>query len=97
MNKILLINLAQAEVDLTKFGETISPIITHVVYPILGLMFAVAVLVFAYGVLQLVIRPDDGEARDNAKRSILYGIFGIFIMISAWGIVYLVSNTLKSV
>ena len=86
---------ASAAVDMTVFGNTVAPIITNILYPLIELMFGVAVLVFAWGVLQLVLHGADETAREKGKSTILWGSVGLFIMISAWGIVYLVSNTIK--
>ena len=96
MSLIPVISHVQAAVDLTAFGQTVNPIITHIVYPIVALLFAVAVIAFVYGVLQIVLKGDDEEARKQGKSSILYGSIGMFIMVSAWGIIYLISNTVKT-
>lgn len=95
MQSFLQIPSAHAAVDATAFGNILNPIIANIVYPIIELMFGVAVIVFVYGVLQLVFHGSDETAREKGKLTITYGTVGIFIMISAWGIIYLVSNTVK--
>lgn len=90
-----IIPIAYAAVDMKKFGDAINPIITHIVNPIIMLMFAVATLVFVYGVLQMVFKGTDPEIRETGRNSILYGVVGMFIMLSAWGIVYLIANTVR--
>ena len=92
-----IIPIAYAAVDITKFGNTINPIISYIVNPIIMLMFAVATLVFTYGVLQMVFKGNDPEARETSKNSILYGVIGMFIMVSAWGIVMLISRTIAGI
>ncbi len=87
---------ANAAVDATVLGNTLSPIISNIVYPVLGLLFGVAVVVFVYGVLQMIIKGGDEDARSKGKMMILYGVLGLFIMVSAWGIIYLISNTVKA-
>ncbi len=57
-------------------------------------MFAIAIVVFAYGVFQVVWGGE--ESREKGKKSMLFGVIGMFIMMSAWGIIYLVANTVKS-
>ncbi len=91
-----IIPIAHAAVNMQQFSSVLSPVINNIVNPIVWLMFAVATLVFVYGVLQMVIKGEDSEARSAGQKSILYGLIGMFIMISAWGIVYLISNTVKS-
>jgi hypothetical protein len=79
------------------FGKVVGPIINHVVNPIIELMFAIAVFVFAFGIFQMVWHSEDGDKRAEGKKSVGWGLLGMFIMMSAWGIVYVISNTLKSI
>ncbi len=85
-----------AAVSPDDFGKAISPIIVHIVTPALEILFAVALLIFAYSVARLIWGSAEGEDRANAKKSMLGGIIGMFIMLSAWGIVYVISNTVKT-
>jgi len=80
-----------AKVDADAFGNVLNPIISNIVQPIVGLMFAVAIVVFTYGVFQTVWGGE--EARKAGKLSMIGGIIGMFIMMSAWGIIYIVANT----
>ncbi|MBU6231071.1 MAG: hypothetical protein KGI45_02345 [Patescibacteria group bacterium] len=96
MNFSALIPEAYASVDMTAFGNVVDPIITNVVYPVLELLFGLAILIFVWGVLQLVLGGDDEEKRERGKSTIKWGTVGLFIMVSAWGIIYLVSNTVKT-
>lgn len=95
MSAFLAIPVAYAKVDMTAFGNIINPVISYAVYPVVALMFAVATVVFVFGVLQLVLHGGDEEARERGKSNILYGVIGMFIMVSAWGIVYVISNTVR--
>jgi hypothetical protein len=79
------------------FGKVIDPIISNIVYPAIGLLFGLAVVIFVYGALQFVIHGADEDARKKGKDTLLWGTFGMFIMVSAWGIIYLISNTIKGV
>lgn len=92
---LLKISIAEAAVNSTAFGKLINPIIDTVVYPIVQLMFGLAVLYFVWGALQIVLHGADEGAREKGKLTMLWGSVGIFIMVSAWGIIYFVSNTVK--
>ena len=92
-----IFSTAYAAVDMTQFGNVVNPIMSNIVNPIVWLMFAIATIVFVYGVLQMVMKGNDAEARSSGQKSILYGIIGMFIMLSAWGIIYLISNTVKGI
>jgi hypothetical protein len=95
MSPFDLIPQAHAAVDMAAFAKVVDPIITQLIYPLLGLIFGLALIIFVWGVLQLVIHGDDETARGKGKMTILYGTIGMFIMVAAWGIIYIVSNTVK--
>lgn len=96
MNQLVTNVIAATNAD--AFGRVLSPIISNIVNPILELLFAVAVVVFVYGVLRLVFgAADDSDARQRGKDSAIYGVIGMFIMVTAWGIINLIANTVKSI
>jgi len=97
MSLLDLIPQAHAAVDMTAFAKVVDPIISNIVYPLLALLFGVAMLVFVWGVLQIVLHSDNEDARTKGKMTMTWGTVGIVIMVSAWGIIYLVSNTIKNV
>jgi len=81
----------------TAIGNTLNPIITNIVDPLLALLFAVAIVVFVYGVLQMVFHRTDAEAHEKGRWSILGGVVGMFIMVSAWALINLVANTVRGI
>jgi len=85
--------VAEAQVNPTTFGNAINPIINNIVYPAVELMFAVAALVFVYGIVEMIVHGDDADARTKGRYSMVGGVVGMAIMISAWGIIYLVAQT----
>lgn len=92
-----IISYAHAEVNAVTFGKVIDPIIINVVNPIIQILFAIGIFVFALGVVEMIVKGDDATARDKGKLHMLYGSIGMFIMVSAWGIIYLVANTIKGI
>ncbi len=95
MSKIPFVDSVYAQVDADALGGVLNPIITHIVNPIVQLMFAVAVVVFAYGVFQMIWNKIDADGHEKGRNSMVGGLIGMFIMLSAWGIVYLIANTVK--
>ena len=93
----LKIPVAYAAVDMTAFGNLMKPIISEIVYPVIEVFFGLAIIIFVYGLIQFIIHGDDEAARDKGRKTILWGTFGLFIMVSAWGIVYLISNTITDI
>ena len=93
MFNLFSIPIAKAAVDTTAFGNLINPIIKNIVYPVIGLLFGLAVLLFVYGVFQMIFWGEDAKARENGKATIIWGTVGMAIMVSAWGLIYFISNT----
>ncbi|MFA5744778.1 MAG: hypothetical protein WC887_01030 [Candidatus Paceibacterota bacterium] len=72
-------------------GATILYIINVILVPVL---FAVAFIMFLYGVAQAYIfSKGDSAAVAKGHQLILWGIIGFAVMISVWGLVNVVSNT----
>lgn len=90
-----IVPTAYAAVDAAAFGKVLDPVISNVVMPLVELAFAVAVFFFAYGAAQFILHQTDADARKKGGMAIMGGLIGMLIMISAWGILYLVSNTVK--
>jgi hypothetical protein len=82
--------------DTGSLGRILDPIISNIVNPIVMLMFAIGLLVFAYGVFEMIWKGGDSDARSKGKMHMFGGIIGMFVMLSAWGLINLVANTVKS-
>lgn len=61
--------------------------------PLIVLMFTVATLIFFIGIFQMILNTESEEGRDKGRKNIMYGLIGMFIMISVYGIVRLVMAT----
>lgn len=62
----------------------------NVVIPIL---FTVALVYFLWGVIRFVI-TDNADSKEKAKEVVIRGVIGLFVMVSIWGLVGFVQNTL---
>jgi hypothetical protein len=63
---------------------------TQILNPLIYLAFAAAFLVFGYGVVEFIRHADSDEGRETGGRHILWGVVGMFIMASAFGIINLI-------
>ena len=68
--------------------------VDNIVNPVIYFLFAIALLDFLYGVLVFIINADDETARDTGKKHMLWGIIGLFIMVSVYGILGLIIGTI---
>lgn len=68
----------------------VQTIITEAINPLIRLLFAIAFAIFIWGIVTYVIGTrGDEEKIKQGKKVILWGLIGIFIMASAWGIIKL--------
>jgi len=61
--------------------------------PLILLVFAIAFLVFFWGIFQFIASQTTDSAREEGKRKIFWGLFGMFIMVSAYGLIHLILGT----
>jgi len=59
------------------------------------ILISLAVVFFLYGILKYITAGDDEEKRSKMKNVMIYGIIGLFVMISFWGIVNILINTFE--
>lgn len=62
----------------------------HILNPVILLLFAVAFVVFFWGLVQFI--ASDAK-KSEGKSKIFWGLFGMFVMISAYGLIFLVLDT----
>lgn len=84
-----LITFAQQINSIESAGDAIINIINTVLVP---LIFAVAFLVFIYGVFMYFIANSE-DAKEKGKNLMLYGLIGFFVMVSVWGLVNILVGT----
>ena len=56
-------------------------------------LIAVAVIILLIGIINYIRAGDDEEKRTKGKNEMLYGIIGLFVMVSIWGLVAILSGT----
>ncbi len=76
--------------------EVIAIVSTNVLQPIVLLLFALATILFLWGVVEFLINRDNEEERDKGKRHMLWGIVGLVIMFSVNGILWVLINFAKN-
>ena len=72
------------------FVETLNRVI---LFPLIGLLMAVAFLVFIFGCAEYIRGANNPTAREQGVKHITFGIIGLVIMISAWAILNLATGT----
>lgn len=88
----LFANIAYADTpDLDAFLVKVN---TYIVNPAIKLLFAIAIVMFLIGMIEFISGAENEEKRAKGKQHMLWGIIGMFIMVSAMGIINLITATL---
>jgi len=82
---------ALAVSDIQELSVLIRDILGNYVIPVL---FAIALVVFLWGVVQYITAGGDEEKRKSGKQTMIWGIVGLFVMVAVWGLVNLLWYTL---
>jgi hypothetical protein len=82
------------DVTANPLSQALLAVIAFIDQVLVPLLFAIALIVFIWGVVQaFILGGNNEEKRDDGKKFILWGIIGLFVMTSIWGIVALFVNT----
>lgn len=81
--------------EVTTFAELVDQVfISGIIRPIAPFLVGLAVVVFIYGVI-LFMFSAGGEKKEEAKQYMFWGIVGIFVMVSIWGLVAILQGTFQ--
>jgi len=88
------ITLAVPTVPVDGLGLYLLQIIYFIDRYLVPVIFAIAFIVFLWGVYRyLILGAASEEKRQEGQKFIMYGLIGFFLMVSVWGIVNLLINS----
>ncbi len=86
----ILIPVAHAD----EFSAFLGRINEHIINPLIILLFAVAFVVFTLGLFKFFGARDNAADLDQAKQSMIWGVVGMAIMVSVFGIMSFITHSL---
>lgn len=78
--------------ELDAFIGTVNRVILN---PLITLLFALAIVIFLWGMFEFILNQQSGEKKTDGKAHMLWGIVGITIMMSVWTILGIIMKTLN--
>ena len=72
------------------FVEKVNDII---LFPLITLLIGIAMLYFIYGSVVYIMNAENSKAREEGRSHIMYSIVGMFVMLTAYGILTIAVNT----
>lgn len=71
----------------------LGKIATLILNPLIILGFVVATIFLFYGIVQMIWGAADGSDLQKNRKNVMYGVIGLFIMFSVYGILRIVLAT----
>jgi predicted cobalt transporter CbtA len=76
-------------------GQTImAKIVSVIINPLILMLFSVGFVLFLWGLVVFMANAENSSERSTGIQHMIWGIAGMFVMVSAYGIIQLVLNTL---
>ncbi|MCA9351378.1 hypothetical protein KC929_01190 [Patescibacteria group bacterium] len=89
----ILIPQADAAIS-EEFVAFIGRVNQHVVNPLIVVLFSVALVLFIVGLYKFFSGKDNADALKTGKQHMLWGIIGMAIMVSVFGIMNFITGSL---
>ena len=78
---------------ITNFCGLASLILGMLNKAVIPILMALAIVFFIAGVVQYVINPSSSEEREKGQQYMIWGIVGLFAIVSVWGLVAILTGT----
>jgi len=73
-------------------ASSLFTLANNILKSVLPIIIAIAVIYFVYNAFNYMIAADE-ERKGEAKSKMIYGIVALFVMVSVWGLVEILSGT----
>ncbi len=74
-------------------GGFVTKVNDIILFPLIALLSGIAFLFFIYGCAKYIMNADNDQAREEGKKHIMYGFIGLVVMLSAFAILSIATNT----
>lgn len=91
---ILSLSLALPVYAQNQFYRLVNTLIDFIINPLIWLLLILATLIFLWGTVQFIISTGSGneDGINAGKKHIVWGLVGLFIMLSSWGFIRIIGD-----
>ena len=89
----MFINVAEAQSHIKEAKSLVQKINEAILYPLIILLSAVALLVFIWGAFEFLYNAENEQARITGRTHMIYGVIGLLVMMSAYAILTVATAT----
>ena len=86
---LALANKASAATDLSDLLCKVGGLLQQAI----GVLAALALLVFVWGLVKFIARAGSDEGRKEGKQVMIWGVVALFVLVSLWGIVGFIQSS----
>jgi uncharacterized metal-binding protein len=79
------------------FNQIMAVVLREIVSPAVWLLMAAAFVYFLWGVVKYIWKGSSPEARHDGQRHMFWGIIGLAIMVSVFGIMHFLFGTITDI
>ncbi len=76
-------------------GNVMDRFTTYIIDPAILIVFAAGFFLFVWGLVEFLWNLNAGGENEEGKKHMLWGIVGMFVMVSVYGILSLLDNTFE--
>jgi len=82
-----------SEGNLGSLTDLINFVTCTLMKAVVPLLVSLAVVGFVYGIIKYFLNPDNEEKRKEGKSFMFWGLVTLFVIVSIWGLVGILSGT----
>jgi len=71
---------------MSNLSNLINRFVDVIINPLIAILFALALALFMWGIARFIWSADDETAREQGKSHMIWGLVGMLIMVSVYGI-----------
>lgn len=75
--------------------QLIDRVVDYIINPAILVIFALGFFLFVLGLVEFLWNLRSGEVQNNGKQHMIWGIVGMLIMVSVYGIISLIDETFE--
>lgn len=76
-------------------GNIIGRFVDYIIDPLILIVFSAGFFLFLWGLVNFLWNIDEGGENTAGKQHMIWGIVGMVIMVSVYGIISMIDNTLQ--
>jgi hypothetical protein len=74
-------------------SNLVGKLVAYIIDPAILIIFAAGFFMFVWGLVQFLWKLDEGGDNTTGKQHMIWGIVGMLIMVSVYGIITLINDT----